>query len=1070
MFRLYRVQSSFYETEGGKIVKSKRLFIAFIFGIVTILAMGIAACGGSTNDGGSAHAHPLTHCEGVAATCTEPGTIEYWNCSYCNVKFADEEGTTEITDITAPPLGHTGGTATCTELAVCTRCNVQYGQLTAHTCGQFEETKAPSCTEAGERAAICSVCHQTISEEIPATGHSGEWYVVAEPRCLDDGERQRVCTVCNNLEEEVIPAYGGHDLQDSTCAAGKVCSRCNYFEGTGRGHAFGEWQTVTESTCTEKGLSERTCLVCGQTETHDIAMTGHSGEWGVVTAPTCTQNGTEDRYCEVCGAYETRTAYKTGHSGEWVVTKPMNCTTNGEEQRVCEVCGTLERKTIYKSHLAFGDWYVVEEPTCTTYGIRERYCSACGKTERSNISKTGHSMEWEVITEATCTQEGVRLGTCSVCGQQENDVIKALGHSLQGGTCAEPVQCTRCGEYQYIEHKYDEPIEIYPPDCEREGRILSRCTVCGEERWETLYPTNHKYGESVAIVPVTCTEDGIERRVCEVCGKAVDNVVVKHHNEEVIVVIEPTCTENGLEQRVCAACHQLFGQTVIPVLGHEMTPATCFEPGVCTRCSYTDGKCLDHQTYGTCSYCGFSNSTILNMVLGSTGDYYMVYNEWSYDDYLPDKLWIPEKYNGKPVKTIAFDAFTGCEFTEIYLPGTIQEIGMTAFFNCSSLTTVRFGNNSQLKQIRDNAFYNCTSLTSIYIPDSVTYIGDNAFYNCSNLTIYCEYSAKPTEWSNSWNSSNCPVVWGYEQQQEEEPDPGEEPDYIVVDDIRYLLNDGVATVTRQTQALSGDIVIPCEIVYDQATYQVTAIADYAFFSCEDITSVVIPDSVTVLGTGAFNTCRGLMSVEIPHSITVISDYAFYYCSALRNLEIPDSVTSIGAYAFCDCYYLTSLVIPDSVITLGNGAFSSCGNLTSVVFSGGVTTIGEDAFSGCIGLSEVILPDSLKVIGARAFFESSDLLSIKIPDGVTTIGEEAFAVSGIRSIVLPGSITAIGKNVYNGKLSSDIFFVGTEHEWNEIDIDPDNYHFSMARVIFYSESQPAGSGYFWHYVDGVPAIW
>lgn len=65
--------------------------------------------------------------------------------------------------------------------------------------------------------------------------------------------------------------------------------------------------------------------------------------------------------------------------------------------------------------------------------------------------------------------------------------------------------------------------------------------------------------------------------------------------------------------------------------------------------------------------------------------------------------------------------------------------------------------------IGEYAFWFCSSLTSINIPDNVTTIGVDAFRGCSNLTIYCEADSKPKGWNADWNSSNCPVVWGYKK-------------------------------------------------------------------------------------------------------------------------------------------------------------------------------------------------------------------------------------------------------------------------------------------------------------------
>ena len=87
---------------------------------------------------------------------------------------------------------------------------------------------------------------------------------------------------------------------------------------------------------------------------------------------------------------------------------------------------------------------------------------------------------------------------------------------------------------------------------------------------------------------------------------------------------------------------------------------------------------------------------------------------------------------------------------------------------------------------------------------------------------------------------------------------------------------------------------------------VTTIGEDAFYWCDSLTSVTIPDSVTTIGDRAFSECYSLTSVTIPDSVTAIGGYAFYNCSSLTSITIPDSVTSIRDEAFSYCSSLTSV--------------------------------------------------------------------------------------------------------------------------------------------------------------------
>ena len=222
---------------------------------------------------------------------------------------------------------------------------------------------------------------------------------------------------------------------------------------------------------------------------------------------------------------------------------------------------------------------------------------------------------------------------------------------------------------------------------------------------------------------------------------------------------------------------------------------------------------------------------------------------------------------------------------------------------------------------------------------------------------------------------------------------------------------------------------------------VTSVGNHAFEECRNLTSVIISDSVTSIGYSAFNYCSDLKSVTIPDSVTSIGYWAFLGCSSLKSVYISDLSAwckidfEDGAanplwYAhnlYLNGALVTDLIIPDDVTSIGKCAFSGCSSLTSVTIPDGVTSIGDWAFQVC-GLTSVTIPDSVKRIGDYAFQNCSSLISVTIPDSVTRIGWYAF---------------------YGCSSLKDVYYAGSEEEWNKISIGDYNSLLERATIHYNS---------------------
>jgi len=221
-------------------------------------------------------------------------------------------------------------------------------------------------------------------------------------------------------------------------------------------------------------------------------------------------------------------------------------------------------------------------------------------------------------------------------------------------------------------------------------------------------------------------------------------------------------------------------------------------------------------------------------------------------------------------------------------------------------------------------------------------------------------------------------------------------------------NDGTSISITGYTGNGGIIIIPDFI----DNLPVTEIGLGAFYLCNGLTGVTIPNSVVNIEVAAFAGCSGLTGITIPSSVITIGAGAFSVCTGLTNIIIPDSVTSIGGTSFYKCTGLTSVTLSGNITTI-DGLFFGCTGLTSITIPNGVISIGNSAFNECSALVNLTLGSNITSIGPSAFYKCSGLTSVTIPNSVTSIGDSAFgSCSALTSITIPDSVTSIGDGAFD----------------------------------------------------------
>ena len=348
---------------------------------------------------------------------------------------------------------------------------------------------------------------------------------------------------------------------------------------------------------------------------------------------------------------------------------------------------------------------------------------------------------------------------------------------------------------------------------------------------------------------------------------------------------------------------------------------------------------------------------------------------------------------------------------EVTLPETLSSVPANSFYGYVNLNNISLG---AITSLGDQAFRGCTSLQTVDLGNLQT-VGSSAFYNC---TLDLE------------DLSNVQTINGF-----------------------AFHNTTISTVNLPNlTTVSAGAFYNCKSLTEVLDLGEITVLPYAnsapnglgwghrgvFSECENLTKVVLPETLKEIQRHTFRTAKLGNNLNLPESIEILDAYALADIGlTLEEVYLPNLI-SIGAGAFVKndikkvtnlghisvlssgnasegyfsgladygvfraCTKLESIILPDSLVEIGTSSFQDCTSLSEVTISpdSSLTTISTNAFLGCTSLSDIYFPDSLITIGQRAF-ESTSLDGVVVKaKNVTTLGNGCFRYSSLRGIILP----------------------------------------------------------------------
>ena len=189
------------------------------------------------------------------------------------------------------------------------------------------------------------------------------------------------------------------------------------------------------------------------------------------------------------------------------------------------------------------------------------------------------------------------------------------------------------------------------------------------------------------------------------------------------------------------------------------------------------------------------------------------------------------------------------------------------------------------------------------------------------------------------------------------------------------------------------------------------------------------DGTYYIVSGVSGDKRGLKEFVVPEEVDgkpvrEIGDGAFFQCYYLTVVTLNDNIEKIGESAFAYCSF-SQFTIPDSVTEICYGAFGACGKLVEITIPESVTTLKPLAFYHCSSLEKAYVKANVTVLEDGVFYNP-----------VYNEGGNTYTDTSLKSVYLSANITKIRSTALAGNFLTDIYFAGTEEQWNDL------YFFNM----------------------------